>query len=358
MITLTALPAGYGDSLLIDYGPPEDPHLIIIDGGLVHSGTQLLEALKQRAKNRPDGRLTVELLIVTHIDADHIGGILHLLRRRRDITFKNIWFNGLEHLPDEGDLLGTEQADELSELINDLVKTGSCTLNGGFPHGCVMVPDAGPLPEQAFADGLKMTVLSPYREQLVKLRSEWPAEEFAKTEETDEPALADEGDLLGEDPMPTTTAELEDAAASGGKDTSVPNASSIGTLLSYRDVRILLGADCVPSVLIRSLERLGAPVRVNAFKLPHHGSDGNVTIDLLDLVATEKYIISTNGDRWHHPDIGAVARVILRSPSAPTLYFNYEAKALQWRDRVPEVAYHVPAVGQDGAVLTFGTEPS
>jgi beta-lactamase superfamily II metal-dependent hydrolase len=38
-------------------------------------------------------------LILTHIDADHIEGLLKLVAERDSlVTFKDVWFNGRQHL--------------------------------------------------------------------------------------------------------------------------------------------------------------------------------------------------------------------------------------------------------------------
>jgi hypothetical protein len=69
------------------------------------------------------------------------------------------------------------------------------------------------------------------------------------------------------------------------------------------------------------------PLKVDVFKLPHHGSRANVTLELLDLVKAHHYITSTSGRRFKHPDEEAMARVITRGrPTTnvtPTLWFNY-----------------------------------
>jgi beta-lactamase superfamily II metal-dependent hydrolase len=86
----------------------------------------------------------------------------------------------------------------------------------------------------------------------------------------------------------------------------------------------------------RSLERL----RVDAVKVAHHGSKGNTSDELMALVESPRYLFSTNGAQFGHPDHEAVQRIIGRSTTlVPTLYFNYrtphngewESPALQQR---------------------------
>ncbi|MCU7876385.1 MAG: MBL fold metallo-hydrolase [Candidatus Thiodiazotropha sp. (ex Lucinoma borealis)] len=69
------LPARHGDCLWIEYGELAAPHRILIDGGT--SGT--FQDLKKRFEAIPETQREFELLVVTHIDADHISGVLKLL---------------------------------------------------------------------------------------------------------------------------------------------------------------------------------------------------------------------------------------------------------------------------------------
>ena len=72
MFRLEMLPARYGDCIWIEYG--EDPvRRILIDGGApgVYKRT-----LKPRLKQLSDEERKFELLVVTHVDYDHIRGVL------------------------------------------------------------------------------------------------------------------------------------------------------------------------------------------------------------------------------------------------------------------------------------------
>ena len=72
MFRLEMLPVGDGDCLILSWGEESAPRHMLIDGGLPRSSGLLGERLRHLSDS--GGRL--ELLIVTHIDADHIGGIL------------------------------------------------------------------------------------------------------------------------------------------------------------------------------------------------------------------------------------------------------------------------------------------
>jgi len=71
-----------GDCLLVHYGSEGDPGLALIDGGPAqvykpHLKPRLTQIRKARGLGN-DESLAVDLLMVSHIDDDHINGILEL----------------------------------------------------------------------------------------------------------------------------------------------------------------------------------------------------------------------------------------------------------------------------------------
>ena len=98
-ITIKCYPAKNGDCFLISFGENEEEkkHLLI-DCGYVDTFQKYLKHdLIQIAKC---GK-TLEKLILTHIDADHIQGAIRLLKdnsAERFITIKEVWHNTYRHL--------------------------------------------------------------------------------------------------------------------------------------------------------------------------------------------------------------------------------------------------------------------
>ena len=110
----------------------------------------------------------------------------------------------------------------------------------------------------------------------------------------------------------------------------MPNGSSIGLLLEHRGASVVLAGDGFGGVLADGPAepwpaRAGSTAStVDAFKLPHHGSRGNVLRGLLSgRTRRRHYVFSSNGDTFHHPDDAAVARTVLTAPRGATLWFNY-----------------------------------
>ena len=78
IFSLEALQAFHGDSLLLHAGTAAEPVLLLIDGG--PSGTwetSLQPRLEElRAERAGDGALQIDLAMVSHIDSDHVAGMV------------------------------------------------------------------------------------------------------------------------------------------------------------------------------------------------------------------------------------------------------------------------------------------
>src|SRR4051794_19930365 len=95
LFRIDMLPGREGDCLWIEYGDPKRPHRILVDGG--RQSTYV--TLKKRFASLPPDEREFELLVLSHVDADHIEGLLKLIRDPDlPIRFKDVWFNGERHL--------------------------------------------------------------------------------------------------------------------------------------------------------------------------------------------------------------------------------------------------------------------
>lgn len=319
MFTIEMLAADHGDCLWIEYGDELKPHRILIDGGT--PGT--CARLKARIEALPEAERRFELFIVTHIDADHIGGAVELLDEPpAGLAFGDVWFNGFRHLPAPRDEQGVAQGEELTRALVEKHKW-----NEAFNSKAVVVPDEGSLPQVRLAGDLTLTLLSPAISGLVKLYPKWD-KELAKlrAQQGDEPAPAGPGDEMGEG---LDVAAL--AARPFKEDGSVPNGSGIAVLAEYQGKRLLLAADAHPRVLGASVDRLlaasGDPqLSLDVLKVSHHGSRANTSKKLLDKLAVSTYLISTSGAVFNHPDREGIARLIAYGGREKTLYFNYRTE--------------------------------
>ncbi|MGH3991976.1 MAG: MBL fold metallo-hydrolase, partial [Pseudonocardiaceae bacterium] len=285
IFTIELLPARHGDALWTEYGQPDRPHRILIDGGPSSSITRkAIEGLiSDRIGTVADGQTDFELMVVTHIDADHITGMLSLLEKRSiALRPRDVWFNGWEHLPD--DVLGAKQGERLSAAV----VRRRIPWNEDFDGRAVVVSQDDPLPVVELPGGLTLTLLSPTRQALAELRPVWKAEvekaglvpgQAAEDERAAQP------DVLGDDEV-DPEALAEEAFVEDG---SEANGSSIAFLAEFEGKSVLLTGDAHAGILADGLRRLARQrgtdtVEVDAFKLPHHGSKFNLSPAVLDLV--------------------------------------------------------------------------
>lgn len=318
MLSIEMLPARYGDCLWIEYGDPGQPRRILVDCGLKAG----YRSVAERLRDHPD--IAFDLFVMTHIDADHIAGGIDLLRELGPNRIREIWFNGRDHLPLPEDVLGVLQAETFSGL---LVKKG-IPWNEQWNGQTVMVPEDGPLPAIELPDGMKLTLLSPDRERLAALRKVWD-EELERLEL--EPGLAqEEGAGLQPDALGPARIDVEALAEAPFKpDTGEANGSSIALLAEHDGKAVLLAGDAFAPLLEQTIgrllrERRQERLRLNAFKVSHHGGRGNTSPGLLDLVRCDRFLFSTDGSRYHHPHEETIAR-ILQPRRDVHLCFNYRS---------------------------------
>jgi hypothetical protein len=346
MLQLELLPAGPGDCIWLEYGDPGRTHIILMDGGVKDTFEPLEQRIGQALKEREASKLHIDLLVVTHIDNDHIDGILKLLdQTQHEIDFGDIWFNGncqlvnlppspedkrgdllgnLEEIP-RPDLLGLKEGDQLSVLLS----SHQLPWNRAFLGAAAMVPIQGKLASWDCDGGLNLTLLGPPLLRLRKLAEKWKQVIQGEPEE-------ERPDLLGRrDTWPPVWREELST------DNSVANGSSIVLLAEYGGRSLLLTGDAYAEDIEAALTRLqvernqaGTPSPLTALKLPHHGSARNISKNLLERVKCDQYLISTDGSgNPRHPDHQALLRVLKYSSSRPCMAFNYDSDTTRdWRD--------------------------
>lgn len=356
MLTLTMLPARQGDCLWIDYLAGGATQNLVIDGGPEHSNV-LAGEVARRIAAAPDGKLHIDLIVVTHIDNDHIGGVLELLKAPpAGLSIGEIWFNGYDQIA-ALDVLGTDQGDRLSAVLERMRPKWNSTFGGA----AVMIPDHGALPRIERNGGeITLTLFGPSRAALAKLAREWDAPTIAGITET---VVEEPDDLLGrDDPWPPDYDALLREPFKA--DTGAPNGSSIAFLLSHGSTRILFAADAPAAELVPAILRLlgesgeGDRLRLEACKLAHHGSMKSTSKALLDLLRCQRWLISSNGSYFGHPDPAAIARVLEYGGPNPELIFNSRREfALRWTaadvPAHPPFTARLPSREGDPVVLQF-----
>ena len=108
MFRLYAIQARFGDCFLLEYGEAE-PAYILLDGGPSKNyENHLKPALQEILK----GGHELEAVIVTHVDNDHIVGVLDLFVEKKyqrdtgkqeNFTVNQLWFNSFKSTIDTSD---------------------------------------------------------------------------------------------------------------------------------------------------------------------------------------------------------------------------------------------------------------
>lgn len=333
---LHVLMAGHGDCLWVDYGSAPHCHHLLIDAGTRGTYPRLEPLLA--------GGGSQALVVISHIDSDHIAGALPLFTGTHAARVREVWFNGRRHLQpgDEPQLRGAVQGEKLTLAIRKL----EVPWNHPFGGRQVSTDEHGNPVAVDLEGGAKLTILSPGWQQLKDLLPQWDKE---VTKAGLVPGHPEEEPVAPSSPRSVTRGAIDvDSLADEPfeEDDSAANGSSIAFLMAFGGKRVLFGADAHASVLVQSIRKLtrGEPLEVDVFKLPHHGSKANVSEELIRLVPARQYVFSTNGAYHGHPDPQAVARVIKYGSGDAELVFNcrsgqnriWDSAALRekWRYRV------------------------
>jgi hypothetical protein len=335
-LELRFLPAAEGDAIWVRWGD-DLQHQLLVDMGKETTGT----VMRRRFEALPNRERSFELLVITHVDGDHIGGVLTGLAEAPGLdglAFEDVWFNGWAHLhgkavPAPGHVSGLESMGAAQGQRLTAWLTGPW--NEAFGRG--PVARASPLKTVELSDDLTLTVLGPTTERLTDLIETWEDEvelAIAKGRLPASAGLEAMGRAKPVKPELETPIDLGFLADEASKlDGSRSNGTSITLLLEWRHRRVLLTGDAFGADVVDGLRLVGGdgPVALDLVKLPHHGSQANVSDALVKAIASPAWVISTNGAVFHHPDAAAVARVIRGAiDPRPTLYFNVPSEFNEW----------------------------
>lgn len=389
IFTLEALKAAYGDALLLHYGDAKSPGLIVIDGGPrgVYEAVlkPRLAGLMKNPKRLVDGQLDIRLVMVSHIDDDHVNGILAMANELADQTgarpfrVQSLWHNSFDDLLGNG---AQEMAASLEPFVGKVLSTGDLPKGTPIQHahtGLVMasvgqgrdlrlaakklgwdinkefkgklvrfpktaskpIPIGGP-------GGLTFTVLGPLENRVEALQKEWD-KQIKK---------------LGVAKDAATAAEYAD--------TSVFNLSSIIVLAEApgrggKKRRMLLTGDARGDHILEGLEAAKLLVdgrcRVDLLKLPHHGSNRNLEKDFFERVVADHYVVSSNGDKFDNPDQDTLEWLVeARRGTGPfTVHLTYPVEEFKFKKRKAirkELKAFVDAGKQSGDYTVVCRDPS
>jgi hypothetical protein len=257
--------------------------------------------------------------MVSHVDDDHIQGILDLTKDliQDDKQFAQVlsfWHNSFENIigntppeltasfkskfgpasiaGDPPDLTIDHEEDEEvivsslkvlasisqgAQLRSNIVNNLNVPLNPEFDNGLILPGENGEALDME--NGLKFTVVGPMRPELKKLHEKHQAwlEELANKGKSAEDVL------------------------SAYVDKSVANLSSIVVLAEADGKRMLLTGDARGDKILEGLELVrlieeDGQMHVDILKVPHHGSANNLDIDFFQRITADHYVFSGDGE--------------------------------------------------------------
>lgn len=300
-INITLLPAEHGDCIFVsayDYN-------ILIDGGVAQTYQDLHDRrnpdkpLKLLIDKLHEENKHIDLLIVTHVDDDHIGGIIEWFEDEfpEEDLVREIWMNDDVILSDKSSLQNSPtQAGKLLGLWRD---KGRC-YNNNIVQGEEF--DRGPFHIKVLAP------LSKYRNGI--------AEKISAS-------LHNTGTANGADSV--SLKELAAKPWKNGTLTKENRASIAFELSTIEDDKVLLLGDAHVKDIMNGLDcfypNQEHPIKYKTIKLSHHGSKNNFCPAFIQMVHADTFLVSTNGDFFGHPDKEVIAQIICNTDSI--IGFNY-----------------------------------
>ena len=364
ILSLEVRRARKGDCLLLHFGSDDDPGLIIIDGGpksvyKPHLRPRLEQIRTARGLSEEDS-LPVDLLMVSHVDDDHIQGILDLTkelveaqdeRKPQLVRVLSFWHNSFD------DIIGNKP-EELTAAFQS--QFGAAAISGELPADATIEVDdeAGELTEEIVVDNLKVLASI---EQGHRLRMDAEKLNFPRNPEFDGNLIIATEDAEGIDmgrgltftvvgPMKPEVEALRKKhdewlralkakrksppeALAAYVDKSVPNLSSLVLVAEVGGKRILLTGDARGDKIIEGLQLVGllppdddSTMHVDLLKVPHHGSSNNLERNFFERITADHYVFSGDGEHGN-PERDALEMLFDARGSAEfTVHLTYPIK--------------------------------
>jgi hypothetical protein len=357
IFSLDVVRARKGDCLILHYGDKNDPHIVLIDGGPKSVYTpHLRPRLEQIKKARGLGKaqpLTLDLMMVSHVDDDHIQGILDLTKELINadmnqqpplVQVLGLWHNSFENI------IGQEPKELTAAFTSQF---GPASTNGDPPTDLSIEPKDKSLTEQDVLANLKVLASI---QQGAQLRADCERLDFPLNPEFKGKLILakKKGKAIDMDsglkftvigPMPDELAALHEKhqqwlkdlkkkgltakdVLSAYVDKSVPNLSSLVVLAEVDGKTILFTGDARGDKVLAGLElvgllKKGGKMKVDILKVPHHGSDNNVDSDFYERIIADNYVMSGDGEHGN-PELDSLKMLFAaRGDEKYTVHLTY-----------------------------------
>lgn len=359
MIKINMFKAEDGDAFLLNFDSQQN---ILIDMGMPKTYEN---EIKEKLIYLKDKEQRIDLLIISHIDEDHIGGAIKFLENNKEnqiIEVSEIWHNSFKHL--QFNKLKVRQIDTDTKLVlNSMIeenqtiniqdgdnqiscKQGSSFAslihkynyhwNTSFSNDTICLENK----REIILENIKFIFLSPSKEKLEKLSKKWLKELEKKKydfEISDEEIFDDafefyvkqEQDYDVKDSPCSSKNKIDFNKLSKieEKDSSLSNGSSIAFIIEYKDKKLLFLGDAHEDIVYDSLEKLKNEKYELVFdlvKISHHGSNKNISNRLVKLVDSKIFLFSTNGISNKHPNLETISKILMKETEyKKEFYFNY-----------------------------------
>lgn len=309
------LPAGCGDAIILRFDDSlGNKRLIVVDFGREHYSEQenMINSLSSHLKECG----AIDLFVVTHMDNDHIGGVVSLFKKEKVEITDNVeewWLNhSLEIAKEKGIDNRKISASQELDLKEFLLKQGKC------PDEPILAGNV------KYVGGVKLEVLSPDISGYNSARDITLKEE-KKRQQKIGAKISDHSLSFGE--LKTKQFEC---------DTSKSNRSSIAFVIEFCGGKGLFLADAHPDVIVNSLKEMNVhsenKLNLDFVKISHHGSRKNTSPELLEVLRCSNFVISVNGTNGDAlPDKEALFRIIKTGTkeNPVNLYFTHSDKKLK-----------------------------
>lgn len=315
------LEANNGDCILVSYEYDGYKKNIMIDSGVSKTYEYKIGRLKKEGSLKKvildlqEKDQNIDLLIITHVDDDHIGGILKYFASNDydSNLIKKVWFNS-GRLINEYFQRNSENQNE--QELNEFDTTNTSISQGvTFESRIESIWDKRLIKsslEEINEQGIKFKILSPNDEKLKKLLTKWEKEAVSS--------------LTSSETDYDKTIEYLTESDEFKEDQSIHNGSSVAFILEILDKKMLFLGDAHPSTIIEKLIEDGISennkLKLDFVKLSHHASKANTSYELLKLIDCKKFIVLTDGSFHGLPNKVTFSR-IFNINNDSELYFNY-----------------------------------
>ncbi len=366
-VRLKTFQSGCGDCIFFMIDGDEGRYAVMIDCGF----------FSDEIKNFVTNTLCyhIDLLIITHIDEDHILGVRDMLESIPELKVEDIWFNSyrrpegtevplteaekvvLERLfaakPVVIDMIGGKISAPQAVTLSDAILKHKSAKNAWGRKQINCDCDEYKIKGDRYG---KFIVLTPRKKELEVIEEKFKSLffEFFHKEHPEAPLKEDysifemlqrlanmRGNLEGLEGEKVSAEELNDvflqeAANQKVLKSSDANEASIAFVWEKDDERILFVGDASPKILAEELKKYYGDrlTMFKAIKVSHHGSAHGTSKKLMELVDATDFFF-TGGDDDKRPHINAISRIVTRSLTEGIenriLHFNYQNS---WTDNL------------------------